>query len=152
MPIRDAREQDLAAILGLLGADPISASRSGQQRAVTPQVRDAFEAIRCDPRHRLLVAESASGEVIGTLQLSLLPGLARNGMWRAIVESVHVRADCRGQGLGESLMREAMRLAREAGCGMIQLTSDKRRVDAHRFYARLGFVASHDGMKRSLQD
>ena len=152
MSIRDAREQDLAAILALLGADPISASRSGQQRTVTPQVLAAFGALEDDPRHRLLVAENGGGEVVGTLQLSMLPGLSRNGMWRAIVESVHVRADCRGKGLGASLMHEAMRLAREAGCGLIQLTTDKRRVDAHRFYARLGFVASHEGMKRSLQD
>jgi GNAT superfamily N-acetyltransferase len=150
MNLRAAREADLPAILGLIAADPISASRPGTQRRVTEQVLAAFHAIDQDPRQTLLVIESAQSEVVGTLQLSLLPGLARDGMWRAIIESVHVRADCRNQGLGAGLVQEAMRLARAAGCGVIQLTSDKRRVNAHRFYERLGFGATHEGMKRSL--
>jgi GNAT superfamily N-acetyltransferase len=91
-----------------------------------------------------------AGAVIGTLQLSCLPGLARDGLWRAIVESLHVRADRRGRGHGARLLRHAETLARELGCGVIQLTTDKRRVDAHRFYARLGYEASHEGMKKAL--
>lgn len=147
--IRDADEDDLAAILSLIGADPISSARPGHAVAVTPRVGAAFAAIVADPRQRLLVLEERD-EVVGTLQLSCLPGLARDGLWRAIVESVHVRGDRRGRGYGAQLLQQAEALARELGCGVIQLTTDKRRVDAHRFYARLGYVASHEGMKKAL--
>jgi GNAT superfamily N-acetyltransferase len=150
MPIvRDATEHDLAAILSLIGADPISSTRPGHGVSVTPRVGAAFAAISADPRQRLLVLED-DGVVIGSLQLSCLPGLARDGMWRAIVESLHVREDHRGRGHGESLLRHAETLARDLGCGAMQLTTDKRRVDAHRFYLRLGYVASHEGMKKPL--
>jgi GNAT superfamily N-acetyltransferase len=147
--IRDAHDTDLASILALIGADPISSARPGHGTAVTSRVRAAFAAITADPRQRLLVLED-DGEVIGTLQLSCLPGLARDGLWRAIVESVHVRGDRRGRGHGAQLLRHAEAIARGLGCGVIQLSSDKRRVDAHRFYARLGYVASHEGMKKAL--
>jgi GNAT superfamily N-acetyltransferase len=147
--IRDATEQDLAAILELIGADPISSTRPGHGVSVTPRVRAAFDAIAADPRQRLLVLDD-DGVVIGSLQLSCLPGLARDGMWRAIVESLHVRADHRGCGHGESLLLHAEAMARGMGCGVMQLTTDKRRIDAHRFYLRLGYVASHEGMKKPL--
>jgi len=147
--IRPARRDDLAAILALIGADPISSSRAGHSAEVTPEVEAAFAAIDTSNDHYLLVVDEA-GEVVGTLQLSLLPGLSRNGMRRALIESVHVRADRRNHGLGAQLVRHALDLARHHGCGMAQLTSDKRRVDAHRFYARLGFIASHEGMKLVL--
>lgn len=148
--LRDALPSDLATIIALIADDPVSAARGALPAVVTPQVQAAFEAIRKDPCQRLLVAENEVGEVVGCLQLSLIPGLSRNGMRRAMVEAVRVRRDCRSRGLGEALMHEAMRIAREAGCGLIQLTTDKQRTDAHRFYARLGFVASHEGMKRVL--
>lgn len=147
--IRDASADDLAAILALIDADPISASRPGHSGVVSGRVRDAFAAIAADPRQRLFVLDDA-GEVVGTLQLSCLPGLARDGLWRAIIESVHVRAERRGQGLGEQLVRHAEAVARGLGCGVVQLSSDKRRTDAHRFYARLGYAASHEGMKKAL--
>ena len=148
--IRLARSDDLSILLALIQADPISSSRSGQSTAVTAEVLAAFAAIEQSADHQLWVAEQ-EGEAIGVYQLSFLPGLARNGMWRAIVESVHVRADWRNTGVGESMMRHAIGQAQQRGCGLIQLTSDKRRTDAHRFYLRLGFVASHEGMKLSLE-
>ena len=148
--MRLAVEADLPAILGLLSADPISASRAGQTAEVSERVRQAFSALQVTDDHALWVAE-ANGEVVGTYQLSMLPGLARDGMWRALVESVHVRADQRGMGVGERMMRHAIEQARARGCGLLQLTSDKRRTDAHRFYQRLGFVASHEGMKLALE-
>ena len=92
----------------------------------------------------------AEDAVIGTLQFSRLPGLARDGMFRAVIESVHVSADWQGRGVGAALVEHAMAHARALGCGMIQLTSDHRRTRAHAFYQRLGFVASHLGMKRLL--
>ncbi len=90
------------------------------------------------------------GDVVALLQLTLIPGLSRGGMKRALVEAVRVRADLRGRRIGEALMAHVEQRARDAGCGLIQLTSDKQRVEAHRFYVRLGYVASHVGMKRKL--
>lgn len=147
--IRAAAEADLAAILALIDADPISAGRRGHGVAVTGAVRAAFAEIQQSSAHSLWVVEEA-GQVLGSYQLSLLPGLARGGMRRAIIESVHVRADWRSRGLGEALLRHAVERSREAGCGSLQLTTDKRRTAAHRFYRRLGFVASHEGMKLDL--
>jgi GNAT superfamily N-acetyltransferase len=109
----------------------------------------AFERIASDPRSRLIVAE-AGGQVAGTLQLDLLPGLSRHGMLRAQIEGVRVVAGQRGQGLGKAMIDWAIGQAREHGCGLVQLTSDKRRPDAIRFYESLGFAASHEGLKLSL--
>ncbi len=91
-----------------------------------------------------------TGEVIACLQLTVIPGLSRGGMRRALVEAVRVRADLRGQRIGQALMEEAVRRARARNCGLMQLTTDKRRADAHRFYLRLGFEATHEGMKLRL--
>lgn len=153
--IRDAQEQDLGAILGLLDADPISRARPGHGCEVDAGVRAAWQVLQQHPEHALWVAESCPVDastpmVVGTLQFSRLPGLARGGMWRAIIESVHVDARWRGRGVGRDLVQHAIRHARACGCGVVQLTTDKRRVDAHRFYARLGFAASHEGMKLQL--
>ena len=147
--IEDAVEADLAAILSLIDADPISRARPGHQVEVSAAVRAAFAAISAAPDHALWVARVEDG-VIGTLQFCRLPGLARDGMFRAVIESVHVRADWQGRGVGAALVEHAMAHARARGCGMLQLTSDARRTRAHAFYQRLGFVASHVGMKRAL--
>lgn len=146
---RPARDADLEAILGLLADDEIARSRGGFVEQATPGVVAAFAEIQADANHELLVGVRA-GDVIASLQLSFLPGLSRDGMRRALVEAVRVRADLRGQGIGEQLMAAAMDRARARGCGMIQLTTDLRRTAAHRFYTRLGFEASHAGMKRAL--
>ena len=111
---------------------------------------EAFLAIDADPAHLLLVAE-AGGEVIGTMQLSYLPGLARRGALRAQIEAVRVAGGARGSGLGAAMMTWAIEAARRRGCALVQLTTDKSRTDAHRLYERLGFVASHEGMKLALR-
>ncbi|HKD89893.1 MAG TPA: GNAT family N-acetyltransferase, partial [Streptosporangiaceae bacterium] len=107
------------------------------------------EAIDADPAHTLVVAEQA-GEIVGTMQLSFLPGLARRGALRAQIEAVRVAESNQGSGLGSAMIGWAIDEARRRGCALVQLTTDKSRRDAHRFYQRLGFVASHEGMKLAL--
>jgi len=146
---RIARASDLDAVHALLADDPLARSRSGFTPAVTPAVREAFGEILRNPNDEVWVGE-LDGEVVATLQLTVLLGLSRGGMRRALVEAVRVRGDLRGRGIGERLMEAAMRRARERGCGLVQLTSDRRRIDARRFYERLGFEATHVGLKRAL--
>jgi GNAT superfamily N-acetyltransferase len=143
---RDARREDVPAIVALLADDVLGA---GREAAMDEAYLVAFEQVQADPRSRLIVAE-ASGQVAGTLQLSMLPGLSRHGMLRAQVEGVRVAAPHRGQGLGRAMIEWAIEQAREHGCGLVQLTSDKRRPDAVRFYESLGFTASHEGLKLPL--
>ncbi len=149
LEFRQATAADLPAILQLLTDDDIARVRGDYTQEVTPAVAAAFQAINSDPNNELWVV-ARGGEVIGTLQLTLIPGLSRGGTKRALVEAVRVRADLRGSGIGVALMAHAESQARAAGCGMVQLTSDSRRLDAHRFYARLGYAASHVGMKKKL--
>ena len=111
-----------------------------------PRTLAAFDAIRSDPNHRLVVAER-DGEIVGTVQISFIPGLANNGAWRGQLENVHIRADQRGKGLGGEMIEWAIKRCRKKGCAMVQLTSNKLRTDAHRFYERLGFKKSHEGFK-----
>ncbi len=146
---RIANEADLDAIVALLADDAIARTRLGNAEAATPAVRAAFAHIQDDPDDEVWVGER-DGQVVATLQLTFLSGLSRGGMRRALVEAVRVRSDLRGHGIGERLLLAAMDRARERGCAMIQLTTDLRRTDAHRFYARLGFEGSHVGMKRAL--
>ncbi|RKH23210.1 GNAT family N-acetyltransferase [Corallococcus praedator] len=146
---RLATDADLPVILALLADDAIARSRTGYFEEPVPAVRAAFDDITADPNNELIVGVR-EGEVIATLQLTYIPGLSRGGMRRALVEAVRVRSDLRGQRIGERLMQDAVERARARGCGLMQLTTDKRRLEAHRFYARLGFEASHEGMKRSL--
>ena len=148
---RDARDDDLPAIVALLADDVLGASReAGVDEADADEAyQEAFEQVQSDPRSRLIVAEEG-GQVAGTLQLSLLPGLSRHGMLRAQIEGVRVAAPHRGQGLGRAMIEWAIGQAREHGCGLVQLTSDKRRRGAIRFYESLGFTASHEGLKLSL--
>lgn len=147
--IRDAMRADLPDLVRMLADDPLGASREGSAEPLDPAYEAAFAAIAAAPGERLLVA-ARDGRPVGMLQLSLIPGLSRRGMLRAQIEGVRVAAGQRGGGIGEALVAEAIRLAREAGCGLVQLTTDKSRKDAHRFYERLGFVASHEGMKLGL--
>jgi GNAT superfamily N-acetyltransferase len=126
----------------------VGATRDGADSGLEPYLR-AFAAVDADPAHRLLVAD-AGGQVVATIQLSFLPGLARRGALRAQIEAVRVAADRRGSGLGEAMLGWAIEQARHRGCALVQLTSDKQRPQAHRFYERLGFVASHEGFKLAL--
>jgi len=110
----------------------------------------AFEAIDRDANQYLMLAE-LGGRVVGMLQLTFIPGLSRRGAWRANIESVRVDSSLRGQGIGAWLIGQALDLARSRGCRLAQLTSDKRRTEAHRFYGQLGFSATHEGYKRELE-
>jgi GNAT superfamily N-acetyltransferase len=109
----------------------------------------AFADIDADPRHVLIVADN-DGDVVACMQITYIPGLGRHGAERSLVEAVRVRSDRRGHGLGSRLATWAIEQARSRSCALVQLTSDKSRSDAHRFYARLGFVTSHEGMKLIL--
>ncbi len=111
---------------------------------------DAFTIIDRDPNQLLLVGE-LDGRIVASLQLTFIPGIAHQGAWRAQVEAVRVAQDLRGRGVGEAMMRHVIALARERGCDRVQLTTNKARDDAQRFYRRLGFVASHEGMKLRLR-
>jgi GNAT superfamily N-acetyltransferase len=146
---RAARRDDLDAIVEMLADDDIARNRSGHVAHVTPGVAAAFDEIERDPNNELIVGEQGHA-IVAFLQLTYIPGLSRGGMRRAQIESVRVRADLRGQRIGQQLIDAAIDRARQRGCGLMQLTTDLRRAAAHRFYARLGFEASHAGMKRSL--
>src|SRR5689334_16818107 len=129
--IRDATETDLPAILAMLADDMLGAGRDSG--AVDPAYGQALRAIQAEPNTRQLVAVEA-GRVVGCFQLSFLPGLSRQGSWRAQIEAVRVARARRGGGIGAAMMRWAVEQARQRGCSLIQLTTDKRRSDAHRFY------------------
>jgi GNAT superfamily N-acetyltransferase len=145
--LREARREDVPEIVALLADDAIGAGREGP---ADEAYYAAFDLIAADQRNQLLVAE-AGGRIVGTLQLTLIPGLSRHGMLRAQIEGVRVSSDQRGQGLGGRMIERAIEVARGQGCGLVQLTSDKRRPDAIRFYESLGFTASHEGLKLPLR-
>lgn len=141
--LRRATRSDVPALVALFVEDELSTADDGG--GLEPYLR-AFDAIDADPAHLLLVADVGS-EVVGTLQLSVLISMARRGALRGQLEAVHVRADHRGSGIGSAMVGWAVEEARRRGCALVQLTSQKRRTDAHRFYARLGFANSHGGFK-----
>ena len=147
---REATVDDLPAVVELLRDDAIAASREAAPGAdELPAYRRAFEAIAANP-HDLLVVGDRDGRVVVCAQVTLLHHLSRRGATRAQVESVRIADTERGRGVGTDLMRWVEAWARERGAALIQLTTDKRRLDAHRFYERLGYTASHEGMKRPL--
>jgi GNAT superfamily N-acetyltransferase len=147
--IRRAGRDDVPAIVRLLADDDLGRGREDAREPLAPAYLDAFAAIEAQVGNQLLVAE-LDGRVVGCLQLTLVPGLSRMGMLRAQIEAVRVDRHSRGRRIGELLMGHAIGHARDAGCGLVQLTTDRARADAHRFYERLGFVPSHLGMKLQL--
>ena len=147
--IRAGRREDLAAVVRLLADDPLGATRERYADPLPPAYAAAFHAMQRQGGNELLVAE-LDGAVVGCLQLTLIPGLSRLGTTRAQIEGVRVAASARGRQIGEALVRAAIDRARGAGCGLVQLTTDRTREDAHRFYERLGFQATHLGMKLDL--
>lgn len=147
LAFRRARAEDIPAIVAMLADDPLGATR--ETDADSPAYKMAFEEISLNP-HEMLVVGELAGEVVATMQLTFLPGMSRRGSRRALIEAVRVRGDQRGRGLGRQLIMWAINEARAAGCAVIQLTSDRSRADAHRFYESLGFEASHVGMKLML--
>ncbi|WP_200209209.1 GNAT family N-acetyltransferase [Micromonospora coerulea] len=144
---RDAVRADLPAIIALLADDVLGKARDFTE--VDEAYEKAFADIAADPRNHLVVAD-VGGELVGCMQITYIPGLGRHGAERSLIESVRVRSDVRGRGLGREMMAWAIDQARQRGCALVQLTTDKTRADAHRFYRNLGFVASHEGMKLAL--
>jgi GNAT superfamily N-acetyltransferase len=151
LTFRDATADDVPRIVAMYADDELGATRERDVDPLPASYWEAFHAIDEDPRHRLVVAE-ADGGVVGTLQLSFLPVLTREGAQRAQIESVRVAAARRGEGLGRVLFEWAIEQARLRGCRIVQLTTDAARPEAHQFYEGLGFRASHVGMKLELGD
>jgi GNAT superfamily N-acetyltransferase len=147
--IRPAVVGDLPALVAMLADDPLGAARESPDE---PELyRSAFERIAADPNQYLAVAERG-GLAVGTLQLTVVPGLSRRGTVRTIIEAVRIGASERGSGLGTQLIEWAIAESRRRGARLVQLTSDAGREDAHRFYRRLGFAASHVGFKLALEE
>ena len=154
LTLRDAVDEDLDALMALLSDDPISAARGDVAAPEDrPQYAEALRSIVDDPANALLVAEDADGRLVGTLQLTRIPGMARRGATRLLVEAVRVSSALRSGGIGSALMRWVTDVAAPAlGTPLVQLTSDAARTDAHRFYERLGFTGSHVGFKYRVPD
>ena len=147
--LRRATLEDLPSIVHMLADDELGRSREDPRTPLDPRYLSAFAAIDRDPNQLLAVAE-LEGRIVGCLQLSFIPGLSRLGMWRGQIESVRVASTERGGGIGRTMIEWAIEQCRARGCGLVQLTTDKSRVEAHAFYEGLGFEASHEGMKRKL--
>src|SRR5579872_486873 len=147
---RKARREDLRAILELLNDGKLGNVLERIEDPLPQTYYRAFAAIEADPNQVLRVGE-IDGRIVASLQLTFIPGIAHQGAWRAQVEAVRVVRERRGQRIGEAMMRHVIALARERGCDRVQLTTNKARDDAQRFYRRLGFVASHEGMKLWLR-
>jgi len=147
---RRATRDDLPAIVAMLADDPLGALREANTSPLPRCYHDAFDAIDRDPNIELVVAQARGSGIVGVLQLSFIPNLSHRGGWRALIEGVRVAAESRSGGVGRQMLLWAVERARQRGCLMVQLTSDKTRTDAIRFYEGLGFVASHEGMKLHL--
>jgi GNAT superfamily N-acetyltransferase len=147
--LRRATREDLPAIVALLADDVLGAQRERPGPPLAPGYAQAFDAIERDPNCELLVA-CRDGRVVGTMQLDYTPGLSRQGAWRATIEAVRVASPERSRGTGRAMIEWAIERAHARGCRVVQLSTDRSRVDAHRFYERLGFVASHLGMKLEM--
>lgn len=147
LDIRPATTDDVSAIVTMLADDPLGAQRESPDD-LAPYLA-ALERLVSDPNQHLVVA-TREDRVVGTLQLTVIPGLSRRGATRSIVEGVRIHADERGSGLGTRLIEWAIEESRRQNCQLVQLTSDNTRTDAHRFYERLGFTASHVGFKLAL--
>jgi ribosomal protein S18 acetylase RimI-like enzyme len=145
--IRRATAADIAPIVALLADDSLGAGRESVDDLAPYEA--AFTELAADP-HQLLVVAERAGEVIGTAQLTFIPGLSRRAARRAQIEGVRIGSQARGTGLGSTLIEWCVARARECGCALVQLTSDVARLDAHRFYEKLGFQATHVGFKLTL--
>ncbi|MCG7204213.1 GNAT family N-acetyltransferase [Streptomyces arenae] len=147
LEIRAAEADDIPAVVGMLADDPLGAARESPDD-LAPYL-SALERLSADPNQHLVVAVR-EGRVVGTLQLTIIPGLSRRGATRSVIEGVRIHADERGSGLGSRFIEWAIEESRRQGCRLVQLTSDGSRTDAHRFYERLGFTASHVGFKLEI--
>lgn len=147
--VRLARRDDLPAVVRLLADDALGATRESPDEPLHPAYADAFDAMQAQRGNDLVVAE-LDGDVVGCLQLTIIAGVSRRGMTRGQIEGVRVSAPHRGQRIGEVMVQWAIERCRDQGCRLVQLTTDRTRADAHRFWERLGFEASHVGMKLPL--
>ncbi|WGR95275.1 GNAT family N-acetyltransferase [Bradyrhizobium sp. ISRA443] len=144
--IRRARREDLATIVGMLADDPLGSARERIEDPLPQSYYQAFERVDRDPNLQLVVAVDGDGTVIGCLQLAVLPGVSSQGGSRGLLEDVRVAKHCRSRGIGEQLVQWAVAEARAKGCMLVELLTQHTRVDAQRFYERLGFARSHVGM------
>ncbi|MBY0380861.1 MAG: GNAT family N-acetyltransferase [Xanthobacteraceae bacterium] len=148
MGLREAKREDIPRIMELLMDDDLGRGREGDLSDLGPY-HAAFDTIVTDPNNALYVWDE-DGRLAGCLQLTFIPGLSYKGAWLAQVEGVRVDASLRGQHIGEKMMQAVMEISRRRGCRTLQLKTDKRRVDAHRFYKRLGFINSHEAFTMRL--
>ena len=144
---RKAKKSDVISIVQMLADDPLGQKREAFATPLPPQYYTAFENINQDSNQELVVVENMDKKIIGTLQLSFIPYLTYQGGIRAQIEAVRIHKNYRGQGLGENFFKWAINRAKERGAHVLQLTTDKKRPDAIRFYEKLGFKPSHEGMK-----
>ena len=149
LTFRRAGAADLEDIVALLADDELGRKREDPDPPLNPRYIDAFAAIDAD-RNQFLAVVEEGGEIVGCRQLSFIPGLSRLGLWRGQIESVRISSARRGGGLGKRMFEWAIDECRKRRCEIVQLTTDKSRADARRFYEGLGFVASHEGMKLAL--
>ncbi len=147
MIIRKASKNDLVSIVAMLADDKLGSRRENFQDPLPESYLNAFEKITVDPNQELMVVENKEAEILGTFQLTFIPYLTYQGGIRAQIEAVRIRKDQRGRGLGKKMFEWAIERAKEKGVHVLQLTTDKKRPDALKFYESLGFVASHEGMK-----
>jgi GNAT superfamily N-acetyltransferase len=147
--MRRAQRTDVAALVALLADDALGRQRESAGDPLPASYFEAFEAIERDANQELMVAQR-DGVPVGTLQLTFTPSLTRRGSWRMTIEGVRVAGSHRAAGVGRQMIEWAIARARQRGCALVQLTSDKSRADAIRFYQRLGFQASHEGLKLAL--
>jgi GNAT superfamily N-acetyltransferase len=147
--LRDARRDEVPLIIAMLADDALGGTRDQVVDPLPSAYYEAFDAIAASRDNRLLIAE-LDGEVVGTLQVTFIPGLSKVGATKMLIEAVRVVSPRRGTGIGREIIAAAVALARTRHCKSVELTSHRTRTDAHRFYARLGFVASHVGMKLAL--
>jgi ribosomal protein S18 acetylase RimI-like enzyme len=149
LEFRTATAADLPAMIAMIADDQLGQAREDASLPLDQRYLDAFAAIERDP-NQMLVAVEQAGTVIGCMQITFIPGISRRGAWRGQIESVRVARSKRGGGIGAAMFEWAIAECRRQGCKLVQLYTDKSRADAHRFYERLGFKASHEGMKLSL--
>ncbi len=150
MTIRRANAEDVPGIVGLYKADPVTGLREAEGVEAEEGYAEAFRVIDRDENQRLMVAEEEAGALTGTVQVTLIVHVMAQGLRRAVVEAMFVHPEYQGKGIGGALMQAAIAQAREWGCGAVELTSNKVRKEAHAFYGRLGFVATHEGFKLGL--
>ncbi|MGF2614427.1 GNAT family N-acetyltransferase [Rossellomorea vietnamensis] len=150
LTFREAGEQDVDTIVKMLSDDILGSKRERYEHPLPDSYIQAFKAIDKDPNNELIVA-CLEGEVIGVQQITFTPYLTHQGGWRATIEGVRTSSRVRGLGAGTEMMEWAIQRAEERGCHLIQLTTDKQRPEALRFYEKIGFEATHEGMKLKLK-